>query len=134
VVADEVRKLAEHTANAIKEIEGAIADMQMETKTVAAMMEESIGEVELGTTTIGRARQVLRDIMSQITAVNHQIGQIAVSAEQEKMTTTEISANIQRVSSVMERISGEMQDSSQAVLQLSNGAEGLEGMLRQFKI
>ncbi len=134
VVADEVRKLAERTTEATREIAQTIAAMQAETQGIAASIEESVKEVEIGSEKTSQSKAFLSEISDQIGAVNTQINQIAAAVEQETATTAQTSKNIQAVSRVMSDTSAKVHETAPAAVEVGKVAEALETMIKQFRL
>ncbi len=89
VVADEVRALAERTTRATKEIGEMIKAIQKETKDAVASMEQSVTQVEQGTSHAAESGRSLQEILDIINDVTEQISQIATAAEEQTATTRE---------------------------------------------
>jgi methyl-accepting chemotaxis protein len=134
VVADEVRKLAERTSHATKEISDTIYAMQTETKKAVSSMEEGVNEVGMGTVEAAKSGAALKDILFQINRVTGEISQIAVASEQETATTNEISSSIQQISRVMRDTAQQIQENATASSQLAGLSNGLQTLVRQFKL
>ncbi len=82
VVAEEVRKLAESSTQATKEIAALVKGIQQTVADAVQTMEEGAAEVETGVTRAGESAQALNSILRAIEAVNQQVDEIAVAAEQ----------------------------------------------------
>lgn len=134
VVADEVRALAERTTKATREISEMIKTIQAETKGAVATMEEGVKEVEKGTTASMKSGQALEEILEQINEVAMQINQIATAVEQQTATTGEITNNIQQVTAVVHETAKGATETAMASGQLSQLAEALQRIVRQFKL
>ena len=134
VVADEVRALAERTTRATKEIGEMIKGIQSETKGAVAIMEQSVLQVESGTTEAARSGVALHDILEQINSVVMQVSQIATAAEEQTATTSEISNNMQQITDVVAQAAHGAQESAAAAVHLSGSAEELHQLVRRFKL
>jgi len=97
VVADEVRALAERTTKATKEITSMISAIQKETKGAVDIMTQGVAHVRAGTDEASKSGAALDQILAQVDQVMQQIHQIATAAEEQSATTTEISSNIDRI-------------------------------------
>jgi methyl-accepting chemotaxis protein len=100
VVADEVRALAERTTRATRKISEMIKAIQDETRKAVSLMDNGVAEVERGVLESAKSSEALVEVLSQISEISSQVGQIATAAEQQTATTSEISANIQQVNDV----------------------------------
>ncbi len=98
VVADEVRALAERTAKATREIASMIGSIQVETGNAVCAMKRSVDEVSAGVDDARDSGSVLGNIIEQIGEVTMQMSQIAIAAEQQTTTTTEVVGNINGIS------------------------------------
>jgi methyl-accepting chemotaxis protein len=134
VVADEVRALAERTTKATREIGEMIKSIQNETKRAVIAMEQGVSQVEAGTVGAEKSGHALQDILAQINEVAMQVNQIATAAEQQTATTSEISNNMHRITSVMKRTSVDAYESAAAATELRGNAEELQKVVRQFKL
>jgi methyl-accepting chemotaxis protein len=134
VVADEVRALAERTTRATHEIGKMIKAIQNETKSAVCTMEEGVKEVEAGTVEAAGSGEAIFEIIGQIRAVVIQVSQIATAAEQQTATTSEISNNIQRVTTVVQDAANGAQQSAGAATQLAALAHDLKLLVGQFKL
>jgi methyl-accepting chemotaxis protein len=134
VVADEVRALAERTTKATKEISVMIRAIQNETKSAVSVMEQSVRQVESGTTEAARSGSALQDILHQINDVAAQVQQIATAAEEQTAVTSEISSNMIQITDIVQQTARGAHESSMAAAQLSGNAEGLQQVVRRFKL
>ena len=134
VVADEVRALAERTTRATREISEMIKSIQQETKSAVIAMEEGVNEVARGSQKAGDSGRALEQILRQINDVDTQISQVAVAAEEQTATTSEISNNMQQITQVVAKTSQGAKDSAAAADQLSLLADDLRRIVSQFKV
>ncbi|MDR3579127.1 MAG: methyl-accepting chemotaxis protein [Oryzomonas sp.] len=133
VVADEVRALAERTTRATKEISEMIKTIQNETRQAIVSMEEGVRGTEKGAEEATRLETALQEILEQVNEVTMQVGQIATAAEEQTATTSEITGNIHRISSIIEGASKGAHDTASASSNLSNMGDELNRMISQFK-
>ena len=134
VVADEVRALAERTTTATREIGVMIKTIQQETQRAVCTMDEGVTEVQAGTVEASKSGEALRRILEQISNVTAQINQIAVAAEEQTATTTEINRNIQQITEVANLTSVSSHEETAAANQMSQLAEGLKVMVARFHL
>jgi methyl-accepting chemotaxis protein len=97
VVADEVRKLAERTTTATKEIGMMIKEIQAQTSEAVDSMERGRKEAETGESSSQQAEQALVRIVDDINRVKDMVAQIATAAEEQAMTATEITRNLDEI-------------------------------------
>jgi methyl-accepting chemotaxis protein len=134
VVADEVRALAERTSRATREISEMIRGVQHETKASVANMEGSVQEVQSGISDAERSRQALEEIIRQIGDISSQVNQIAVAAEEQTATTTEISNNIHRINEAIQQTVQGAEDSSRESGVLFEQATQLKQVVSRFRL
>lgn len=134
VVADEVRALAERTTTATREIGQMIKNIQEETKTAVNAMDDGVRQVEYGALEAEKSGTALQDILSQITTVTGQIGQIATAAEEQTATTHEISNNMQQITTTVEHATQHANNTAAAAQHLSGLAVELQHLVARFKL
>ncbi len=134
VVADEVRALAERTTRATKEIGGMIKAIQKETKDAVLTMEQSVAQVEQGSTHAAASGASLQEILDIINDVTEQISQIATAAEQQTATTHEISNNVLSLNELAHHNSSAINETAVAANEVSHQAEELQRLVNQFKL
>jgi methyl-accepting chemotaxis protein len=134
VVADEVRALAERTTRATREIGEMIKAIQLETRQAIVSMEEGVKGTEKGAVEAAQLESALHDILEQVNAVTMQVSQIATAAEEQTATTTEITANIHRISEIIEGTSHGAHKTAQASSALSETGESLRKLMEQFRL
>lgn len=134
VVADEVRALAERTTRATKEISEMIRAIQNETRQAMISMEEGVKGTEKGADEATKLETALQEVLDQVNAVTMQVSQIATAAEEQTATTSEITGNIHRISSIIEGASKGAHDTAAASASLSKMGENLNRMIGQFKL
>ncbi|GAB4300614.1 MAG: methyl-accepting chemotaxis protein [Desulfuromonadia bacterium] len=134
VVADEVRALAERTTKATREIGEMIKAIQGETKSAVAAMEEGVAEVEQGTREAAHSEEALHRIQEEINALNLQVQQIATAAEEQTATTSEISGNIHKITTVAQNTVEGARSTARAAQQLAGLSRELERVVSQFRL
>lgn len=134
VVADEVRALAERTTRATKEISDMIKAIQSETRLAISSMEEGVKGTERGVAEAAQLETSLNAILEQVNLVSMQVRQIAVAAEEQTATTSEISGNMMQITHVVQETAGSAHESATAALQMNGNAEELQRLVRQFNL
>jgi methyl-accepting chemotaxis protein len=134
VVADEVRALAERTTKATKEIAQMIKAIQNETADAVKSMSEGVSEVELGSADATKSGSALNEILTQIKAISMEIHQIATAAEEQTVTTMEITNNITQISEVVQMSATCSHDSASAAKGLLTSAEELHRLVDRFTL
>ncbi len=134
VVADEVRALAERTTRATKEIGEMIKSIQNETRGAVQTMEQSVTQVEHGSTQAAASGKSLQEILEIINSVTEQISQIATAAEEQTSTTREISNNVLSLNEMAHQNSAAINETALAANGVSRQAEDLQMLVTQFKL
>ncbi|MBW4054033.1 MAG: methyl-accepting chemotaxis protein [Proteobacteria bacterium] len=134
VVADEVRALAERTTRATKEIGEMIKAIQKETKDAVTSMEQSVSQVEQGTSHASESGRSLQEILDIINDVTEQISQIATAAEEQTATTREISSNVMNLNDLAKQNDYALQETAIAANDVSRQAEELKQLVGQFRL
>ncbi len=152
VVADEVRKLAERSGTATKEIAQLIHNVQQVAgEAVTAMEEVAVGvdtqveQISLAAKEMNHSSRELVNVMETVSAVvqentaateemsansslvSQAIGNIASISQENSASVQEVSASAEEMSAQVQEVSG----SAQALLHM---ADGLRGLVRQFKL
>lgn len=148
VVADEVRKLAEQSSTSVMNITDIVDNIQAESSSVANSLKESYQEVEAGTnqvittgetftsistaTTemanhIQRVSENLATIATNSHDMNDSIQDIAAVSEESAAGVEETTASAQQTTSAMEEVARNSSD-------LAELANGLNELVRQFKL
>ena len=134
VVADEVRKLAERTSKATKEIADMIKNIQVETKSAVAAMQEGTKQVEMGVESTTMAGSSLSEIIQMADRVGEMVTHIATAATEQSSATEEVNNNIEQISKITSETAAGAQQSAKAVHELSNLALDLQNLVSQFKL
>jgi len=134
VVAGEVRRLAERTKSATEEIAGTIRSIQEETKLTVEVMEGSRMEVQSGMTETADAQRALESTIQLVQGMEHMISLIATAATEQTAASQEISESAGHISKLAEENSIGADETSMACQNLTELANKLDGMIRQFNI
>lgn len=148
VVAEEIRKLAEGSANAAKEINNMLKEIQTGSQHVAESMAEGVNEVKGGIQMADEAREAFVEIVSTSKDVDVQIKRI--TEEIEKMVdqiqkVEDMSKSIMKiagkstseshvVASAVEEQTAGLQEITTSSAILSDMAEDLQKVVRQFSV
>ncbi len=110
VVADEVRALASRTTASTQEISNMVSQIQNDANIATDSMAESVNNMNSVAENAGDVEDLLRNVLEQVNKVNGQITQIATAAEEQTTATTEISSNMQHITSVNKTVLLRSQD------------------------
>ncbi|WP_461211470.1 methyl-accepting chemotaxis protein [Desulfocurvus sp. DL9XJH121] len=132
VVADEVRKLAEKTMTATKEVGQAIRSIQDSTRLNINEMDGAVEAVARCTTLSGEAGLALEGIVQVITANAVQVGSMATAAEEQSMSTKQISRTVEEINGIVSETASGIRQTDQAVRDLSDLAQGLNGLISEI--
>jgi methyl-accepting chemotaxis protein len=134
VVAGEVRRLAERTKTATEEIAGTIRSIQEETRETVEVMEGSRLEVESGMTETADAQHALENTIQLVQGMEHMISLIATAATEQTAASQEISESAGSISKLAEENSIASDETASACKNLTELANDLDGLIRQFRI
>lgn len=134
VVADEVRALASRTSDSAKEISEMISGVQNDVQKASTSITQTVSEMETIARNSEQVQNTLENISNKIDEFNSQIRQIATATEEQTATSSEMSANIQKISEFTHK----MNDQAKGALSSAGGIEdiSLEIMdsTRKFKL
>ncbi|HIK33432.1 MAG TPA: GAF domain-containing protein [Oscillatoriales cyanobacterium M4454_W2019_049] len=111
VVAEEVGELAARSANATKEIERIVENIQLETAQVVEAMEQSTAQVVEGTHLVENAKQSL----SQIVQVSRQIDELVRSISDSTVSQVQTSETVSNLMKAIAQVSTRTADASSHV-------------------
>ncbi|RZD16918.1 MAG: methyl-accepting chemotaxis protein [Candidatus Acididesulfobacter guangdongensis] len=133
VVADEVRKLAERTVKATKEIVSKVQTIQQNTQTTKSSMDNTLKEVNSSVGFASQAGESLSNIEKNILSLADQIDSIAAASEEQTAATSEISENIEKVSTLASSNSGKAKNATEEAASVYSELEKLIGIIKKFK-
>ncbi len=134
VVADEVRKLAERTTKATKEIGDMIRQIQQDTKSAVASMEQGTNQVGQGVELATKTGEALSKIQEMINATSGMIQQIASAAEEQSNATRQISGDLEAMTENTRQTTSGIAESAKACHELSTLAGDLQKTVNSFKV
>ena len=127
VVAEEVRKLAERTAQATGDIGNLIGVIQAETQKAVQRMAEGSKEVAASTSLAKGLEESFGRIMASAEVVSEQAGRLAGLVDQ-------LSTGAQSISASTEEQTAAVEEVSSGAAQLAELAEGLNSLVRKFRV
>ena len=134
VVAAEVRRLAERTSRATGEVDQMVRDIQAGTAEVVEAIRSSMQMVERGVDSARSAGDALVNIIQGSEAVQKRVTQIATASTQQSYATQSVNANLNEISSIIERTTNSSARSVVACDRLSSLAADLNELVGSFKV
>ncbi len=120
VVAGEVRNLAQRSAGAAKEIGNLIKD--------------SISKIDEGTELVNKSGDALKDIIISAKKVKDVISEIAASSDEQNKGIGQINTAVAEIDNMTQQNAALVEETAAASEEMSNQAQELLSMVRQFKI
>jgi methyl-accepting chemotaxis protein PixJ len=134
VVADEVRNLALQSAQATKEIDKLVQEIQSETQQVAAAMDLGIEKVAEGTNSVNETRQSLNEIIAVITRIANSIEDITRAANTQTHQAESVSQVMSQVATIANNTSQDSLSISNSFQEILTMARELQTTISQFKV
>ncbi len=134
IVADEVRQLADRSAKALKEIEQIVLQIQSETGSVMAAMEQGTQQVIRGTKLAEQAKTSLDDIIQVSNRIDSLVRSITSDTIEQRETSKSVTAVIQSVEIQAQSTSQEAQKVSSSLENLVIVARNLLTYVERFKV
>ncbi len=114
VVAEEVRKLAEQSQDASKKIANLISEIQQDTATAVAAMDDGTREVGVGAKAVNEAGQTFREISELVLQVSKQVMQIAAAMQTVDTGNQQIVLSVQAIDRLSNKTAAEAETVSAA--------------------
>lgn len=134
IVADEVRQLADRSAKALKEIEQIVLQIQSETGSVMAAMEQGTQQVIRGTKLAEEAKTSLDDIIQVSNRIDSLVRSITSDTIEQRETSKSVTEVIQSVEIQAQSTSQEAQKVSSSLENLVIVARNLLTYVERFKV
>jgi methyl-accepting chemotaxis protein/methyl-accepting chemotaxis protein-1 (serine sensor receptor) len=119
VVADEVRNLAQRSAQAAKD--------------TAALIEESIGKSNEGSTKLQQVTEVIRAITESATKVKTLVDEVNLGSQEQARGMDQISKAIAQMDQVTQSTAANAEESASASEEMSAQAEALDHIVQQLR-
>jgi methyl-accepting chemotaxis protein len=132
VVADEVRKLAERTAEATKQIEQMVRQIQRETSEAYAMMQHVDKQAAESTGFADQTGQALERIVEAASSLQGMVQVIAVSANEQSAVTDQIAENTEHMSNASQQMLATVENIAAATEALSSQMDEVTNLLSHF--
>jgi twitching motility protein PilJ len=134
IVADEVRQLADRSAKALKEIEHIVLQIQSETGSVMAAMEQGTQQVIAGTKLAEQAKRSLDDIIQVSSRIDALVRSITTDTIEQRETSKAVTEVMQSVEIQAQSTSQEAQKVSSSLENLVVVARNLLTYVERFKV
>jgi twitching motility protein PilJ len=134
IVADEVRQLADRSAKALKEIEHIVLQIQSETGSVMAAMEQGTQQVIQGTKLAEQAKSSLDDIIQVSNRIDALVRSITADTVEQRETSKSVTEVMQSVEIQAQSTSQEAQKVSSSLENLVIVARNLLTYVERFKV
>jgi methyl-accepting chemotaxis protein len=120
VVASEVRALAQRSAEAAKEIK--------------VLISTSTGQVADGVRLVGQTGEVLNRIVTEVSAVNEAIAEIALSAEEQASSLQQVNTAMNALDGVTQQNAAMVEEATAATQTLSGDTERMTQLVSHFQV
>ncbi|MCM1991217.1 methyl-accepting chemotaxis protein [Oceanirhabdus seepicola] len=120
VVADEVKKLAEHTKESVTEIQVNINELKVDIEKSVHRANETSSRLDAGKNLVDNAMGSIASIINRIKEINNNITQISANVEEQTAVTTEITRDINNLSSCTDELLSECDRTGKAIFDVSN--------------
>jgi methyl-accepting chemotaxis protein len=120
VVADEVRALAVRSAEA--------------SRSTAALIEQSLQNVERGVALNAQASSSFAEIASHVGRVSDVVGEISAAVDQQALGVTQINSAVDELNGATQQVAANAEESASTAEELSSQAEALRRIVGQFTL
>ncbi|MGJ5676298.1 MAG: GAF domain-containing protein [Nostochopsis sp.] len=133
-IAQEVGILAAHSSTATTEIEGIVANIQLETSEVVKAMELGTTQVMEGTRLVQNTKQNLNQILDVCRQIDQLVQSISVATISQVQTSTEVSALMEELAKISDMTSNSSRQTSTLLKQTMEISQQLQQRVRTFKV
>lgn len=134
VVADEVRHLAGRTQQSTHQIQQTIESLIARAGSASQAMKQCHSRVTENVQTATETKQMLKQMVTELTRANDMVTQIATAAEQQDTVAEEMNSNVSHINLSADHISQSAQDLAEQSQHLADSANQLDEQLQQFKV
>lgn len=134
VVADEVRSLARRTHKSTEDIEDMISRLQSGVKDAVSAMTNSHEVTEATVAKSGEVTEALNRIAQGIGSIVDMSHQIAQAAEEQSAVSHNVNHNVETISELGQRTSGNAEETLAASRQMSDLTRALEELVSAFRV
>ncbi|MBR8837684.1 MAG: methyl-accepting chemotaxis protein [Stigonema ocellatum SAG 48.90 = DSM 106950] len=134
VVAREIRRLADQTAVATLEIEQMVKEMQSSVSTGVMEMDKFNQDVSNSVEQVGKISGEIALVIEQVQSLTPRFEEVSHSMEQQFQGAQQISSTIAHLSETSQQTVQALHETNKALEQLDDAAQGLQGVVSQFKV
>ena len=133
VVADEVRALASRTSASTADIISMVSAVQQDAGSANDSINESVRNMDELSKSSHEVEGLLHGIIEKVENVQNQITQIANSAEQQNSATSEISSNMQNITTSAGELADKVEDSKKQIEGASEVMDDLKAQVSRLR-
>lgn len=134
VVSDEVRSLSLKTADATAEVESIVKDIQSDSSTAIANLEQEQETVKNGLNLADEAKQALKNIVDNIDKVTRLADEIATTAEQQSIVSENINREVVATEQIAQQTARDSRRIADQTRELKELIPELENAVDMFKL
>jgi methyl-accepting chemotaxis protein PixJ len=134
VVADEVRSLSRQSAEATREIEKLVQDIQAETTEVTTAMDQGIQQVVGGTSLVNETRQQLNAIVEATAQISQLVQGITQATQTQTQQSQLVTQAMSDVAAIANKTSSDSSHIAASFQELLTTAQQLQTSVGQFKV
>ena len=131
VVADEVRRLAENSSQSAGEISGLVREIQKVVAEAVQAMHAGVAEVDVGVERAQKSGHALANILTAVSAVDQQMRDIAVAAEQMGILSEGMVRSMDTVSAVVEENTASTEEMASGAKDVLSSIEEIAGVAEE---
>ncbi|HWR41699.1 methyl-accepting chemotaxis protein [Sporomusa sp.] len=139
VVAEEVRKLAEQSEEAAKQIATLIRDVQNDTESAVAAMNDGSKQVKVGSNVVNSAGKVFSEIETLIEAATGKIHTVSTAAQQMADRGDQIVSSVREIEEISKEnarytqaVSAATEEQTAVMQEVASSSQGLETMVEEL--
>lgn len=134
VVADEVRKLAEKSAKSASEIDQVTTSLNLKSTQVDEVVKSGLLSLQATLEQVASVSRMLIQAGDSVLNSTHGVNDIASSVQEQRLASTEIARNVERIAQMSEENHAAVKSNTQDVLRLDQLANELQSAVSRFKV